>query len=97
MAAGLSLTGPAHRLINSSPELPLGGVYVLDEVRLDILETREVKAFNPVKWLREKIEDVQREFGENYDLTDISIVVSVGIPSGVSGSLRLALKPKQGV
>ena len=66
----------------------------MSELRLDILETREVKAFDPIKWLREKIEQVKQAFGEEYELSNIDIQVSAGIPSGVSGTLRLTLKPK---
>lgn len=74
--------------------LDLGGE-TLSEVRSDILETTEVKTFNPVKWLREKIEQVKQEFGEDYELSNIGIQVSVGIPSGVSDLLTLTLTPKK--
>jgi len=37
----------------------------LSEVRLDILETREVKAFDPIKWLKEKVEQVKQTFEKN--------------------------------
>jgi hypothetical protein len=63
---------------------------------LDILETREVKAFDPIEWLKERIEQVKQAFGEEYELSNIDIQVSAGIPSGVSGSLKLTLIPKQG-
>jgi hypothetical protein len=72
----------------------LGGD-VLSELRLDILETEEVRRFNPINWLKEKIEEVKRAFREEYELSNIDIQVSAGIPSGISASLKLTLKPKQ--
>jgi hypothetical protein len=67
----------------------------LSELRLDILETREVKAFDPIKWLKEKVEQVEQTFGAKYEISNIDIQVSAGIPNGVSGSLKLTLTPKR--
>lgn len=33
------------------------------EIKLDILETKEVKAFDPVEWIREKIDKIKRVRG----------------------------------
>jgi hypothetical protein len=62
--------------------------------QLDILETREVKGFNAIVWIRKQIDGVKREFEKDYDLSRIAVGISAGIPSGVSGSLTVTLSPK---
>jgi hypothetical protein len=64
------------------------------EMRLDILESREVKAFDPTEWLKKQIEGLQKEFEKEYKLSNITLGVTAGIPSGVTGSLTITLTPK---
>ena len=33
----------------------------MDEVKLNILETKEVRAFNTVEWIRKQIDGVKKE------------------------------------
>jgi len=67
----------------------------MDEVKLNILETKEVKAFDTVKWVRKQIDGVKREFEKDYDLANITLGISAGIPSGVSGTLTVTLTKKE--
>ena len=67
----------------------------MDEVKLNILETKEVKAFNTVEWIRKQIDGVKGEFEEDYDLSNITLGISAGIPSGVTGSLTVTLTKKE--
>ena len=67
----------------------------MDEVKLNILETKEVRAFNTVEWIRKQIDGVKREFEEDYDLSNITLGISAGIPSGVTGSLTVTLTKKE--
>jgi hypothetical protein len=63
-------------------------------VYLDILETKQVKGFDTVEWLKKKIDEAQKKFGEKYKLENITIGVSAGVPSGVTGTLTITLEPK---
>jgi len=67
----------------------------MDEVKINILETQEVRAFNTVEWVRKQIDGVQREFEKDYDLSNITLGISAGIPSGVTGSITVTLAPKE--
>ena len=67
----------------------------MDEVKLNILETKEVRAFNTVEWVRKQIDGVKREFEKDYDLSNITLEISAGIPSGVTGSLTVTLTKKE--
>ena len=67
----------------------------MDEVKINILETQEVRAFNTVEWVRKQIDGVQREFEKDYDLSNITLGISAGIPSGVTGSLTVTLTKKE--
>ena len=67
----------------------------MDSVKLNILETMEVKTFNTTEWNREQIDGVKREFEEDYDLSNITLGISAGIPSGVTGSLTVRLIKKE--
>jgi hypothetical protein len=66
----------------------------MDKARLDILETKEVRGFNAVEWIKKQIDGVKREFEKDYDLSSIAVGISAGIPRGVSGSLAVTLSPK---
>jgi hypothetical protein len=67
----------------------------MDEVKLNILETKEVRAFNTIEWVRKRIDGVKREFEKDYDLSNITLGISAGIPSGVTGSITVTLTPKE--
>jgi len=54
-----------------------------------------MKGFDPVKWVKNHMDKVRREFEKEYDLSSISMEISVGIPSGVTGSLSVELTPKE--
>lgn len=65
------------------------------EMRVDILESEKVEAFDTVKWVKNQIDKVRREFGNEYDLSSIAMEISAGIPSGVAGSLSVTITPKE--
>jgi NH3-dependent NAD+ synthetase len=67
----------------------------MDEVKLNILETKEVRAFNTIEWITKQIDGVKREFEKDYDLANITVGISAGIPSGVTGSLTVTLTKKE--
>jgi NH3-dependent NAD+ synthetase len=67
----------------------------MDEVKLNILETKEVRAFNPVERIKTQIDGIKREFEKDYDLSNIVLGISTGIPSGVTGSITVTLTPKE--
>ena len=67
----------------------------MDEVKLNILETEEVRAFNPVERIKTQINAVKREFEKDYDLSNIVLGISTGIPSGMTGSIAITLTPKE--
>ena len=67
----------------------------MDEVKLNILETEEVRAFNPVERIKTQIDGIKREFEKDYDLSNIVLGISTGIPSGVTGSITVTLTPKE--
>jgi NH3-dependent NAD+ synthetase len=67
----------------------------MDEVKVNILETTEVRAFNPVERIKTQIDGIKREFEKDYDLSNIVLGISMGIPSGVTGSITVTLTPKE--
>jgi len=82
----------------------------MDEVKVNILETKEIRAFNPVERIKKQIDGIKREFEKDYDLsnivlgistgipsgvTNIVLGISTGIPSGVTGSITVTLTPKE--
>ena len=67
----------------------------MDEVKLNILETKEVKAFDTVEWARKQIDGVKREFEKDYDLANITLGISAGIPSGMTSTLTVTLTKKE--
>ena len=67
----------------------------MDEVKINILETKEVRAFNMVEWIKKQMSGVKREFENDYDLSNITLEISAGIPSGVTGSITVTLAPKE--
>ena len=67
----------------------------MDEVKLNILETKEVRAFNTVEWIKKQIDGVEREFEKDYSLANITVGISAGIPSGVIASLTTLTKKEK--
>ena len=67
----------------------------MDEVKSNILETKEVRAFDTVEWIKKQIEGVEREFEKDYSLANITVGISAGIPSGVTASLTVTLTKKE--
>ena len=67
----------------------------MDEVKLNILETKEVKSFHTVEWIKKQIDGVEREFEKDYNFSNITLGISAGIPSGVTGSLTVTLTKKE--
>ena len=67
----------------------------MDEVKINILETKEVRAFKTVECIKKQMDKVKREFEKDYDLSNITLGISAGIPSGVTGTLTVTLTKKE--
>ena len=67
----------------------------MSEIRANILQTKEVKGFKPLDWVNDQIVPIKKKYERNYDLSSLTIGISAGIPSGVTGSLTITFTPKK--
>jgi len=67
----------------------------MSAIKTDILQTKEVMAFDPLKWVNDQIVPIKKKYERNYDLSSLTIGISAGIPSGVTGSLTITFTPKK--
>ena len=62
------------------------------EVKVEVL-MEEMKLFNVPKRIRGLLKGLEKEFTD-YHIDNVTIGVEAGIPSGIKGSVQVALKKK---
>jgi len=69
------------------------------ELRTDILHSpkdiEELMNFDVADWVEKKIKEMVAKFNNDYVLSNITVGISGGIPSGITGSLSVTLTPRQ--
>jgi NH3-dependent NAD+ synthetase len=69
------------------------------ELRTDILHSpkdiEDLMKFDVADWVDKKINEIIAKFNNGYVLSNITVGISGGIPSGVTGSLTVTLTPRQ--
>jgi hypothetical protein len=69
------------------------------ELRTDILHSpkdiEDLMKFDVADWVDKKINEMIAKFNNGYVLSNITVGISGGIPSGVTGSLSVTLTPRQ--